>query len=71
MSVPNQQWTYVMINHADGEVVGTDKEIIAKAASEDPEMTVINVKTCQQVRDSGDSTVMAQENIPEQNWFAL
>lgn len=68
--IPNTQWTYIIVNHTDGEVFGTDDVRVAKACSTDPDMAVIDIKRGVVHYDpTEDATVMPEANIPEQHWF--
>ncbi len=58
--LPNQQWTYVIVDLNDGAAVGTDNPAIAQNAAEDGDFFVINVKTCQTLDSAGNYS-----NIPE------
>lgn len=68
MQIPNQQWTYVMMDAENGEVVGTDNEKVAKEFARGDTIFVLDVKRCIILQTMPDGDV-AESSIPEQTLF--
>ena len=72
--IPNQQWTYIIVDIGAGDVHGTNDIKVAKEFALVEENFVIEVPSCTvitPVQGESDDIVFDNENIAEQQQYKL
>jgi hypothetical protein len=69
MSIPNYQWTYLIVDLEDGTTVGTDDDNVAKEFARSETSVVLDIKRCIELQTDDDRNEFTANNIPAQNLF--